>query len=388
MGLKQIRQLHAISNKPVRRILGLMSGTSLDGLDLALCEVTGSGTETQCKLLKFKTYAYDSEFKTKVRAVFAKETINLEYLTLLNPWIGQYHAKLINQTLSQWQVDRSGIDLIASHGQTIFHCPHHQHMHVDFGDGTLQLGDGDQVATHTQIITVSDFRQKHIAKGGEGAPLAQYGDYLLYQSTQVHRILLNLGGIANFTVLPRNGRVEDVQCSDIGPGNTLMDAFCQRYFDVPFDEGGRLAAKGEVCESLLDLLKTIPFFHFDTPKTTGPEVFNLTMLEEMRAECPELLSSCDVLATLNELTVWCVLEHIQRLKLDGSVQLIVSGGGAHNTFLVSKIGSGLPDDYEVSELSQDGVCVDSKEAALFAVLANECVAGGGSFSFGKISLPG
>ncbi|WP_125718077.1 anhydro-N-acetylmuramic acid kinase [Pseudoalteromonas rubra] len=388
MGLKQINQLHAIAHKPARMILGLMSGTSLDGLDMALCEVSGSGVDTQCKLLKFTTIAYDNGFKDKVREVFAKDTVNFEYLTLLNPWIGHYHGQLINKTLAQWQVRHEDIDLIASHGQTVFHCPHHQHAHEDFGNGTLQLGDGDQVATQTQIITVSDFRQKHIAKGGEGAPLAQYGDYLLYQSSRVNRVLLNLGGIANFTVLPRSARVEDVQCSDIGPGNTLMDAYCQLYLGQAYDEDGKLAKQGRVCDVLLEALKATPFFHFDTPKTTGPEVFSLTMLEQKLALCSEPLSHQDVLATLNELTAWCVLEHLSALQLDGPTQLILSGGGAHNTLLVDKFKARLPACYEVTELSQDGVCVDSKEAALFAVLANECVAGSGLFSFGKISLPG
>ncbi|MCG7535444.1 anhydro-N-acetylmuramic acid kinase [Pseudoalteromonas sp. OOF1S-7] len=388
MGLKQINRLHAISTKPTRMILGLMSGTSLDGLDMALCEVSGSGLDTQCKLLKFTTIAYDNDFKDKVRQVFAKDTVDFEYLTLLNPWLGNYHARLINQALSQWQVMHEEIDLIASHGQTVFHCPHHQHSYQDFADGTLQLGDGDQVATHTQIITISDFRQKHIAKGGEGAPLAQYGDYLLYQSAQVNRVLLNLGGIANFTVLPRSGKIDDIRCSDIGPGNTLMDAYCRRYLSQPYDEGGKLARQGRVCDSLLEALKAIPFFRYNTPKTTGPEVFSLTMLEQKQAQYSRSLSHYDVLATLNELTAWCVLEHLQCLKLNGPTQLILSGGGAHNTLLVEKFKSSLPDSYEVSKLSQDGVCVDSKEAALFAVLANECVAGSGLFSFGKISLPG
>ncbi|MCO7187626.1 MULTISPECIES: anhydro-N-acetylmuramic acid kinase [unclassified Pseudoalteromonas] len=388
MGLKQINQLSSIANKPSRIILGLMSGTSLDGLDLALCKVSGSGTKTRCKLLKFTTAPYDNEFKEKVRKVFAQDNVDFEYLTLLNPWSGLYHAKIINQTLTHWQLKPQDIDLIASHGQTVYHCPQHQHSHTGFGNGTLQLGDGDHVAVRTQIITISDFRQKHIAKGGEGAPLAQYGDYLLYQKSNLHRILLNLGGIANFTVLPAGGKVDDVQCTDIGPGNTLMDAYCQRYFNVPYDEAGTLAARGKVSNDLLDSLKSVPFFHYATPKTTGPEVFSLAMLEDKLMCLGSVLSHYDVLATLNELTAWCVLEQINRLGLSGPTELLLSGGGAHNTLLITKLKSRLSEEFDISKLSCDGVGVDSKEAALFAVLANECVAGDGLFSFGKISLPG
>ncbi|TMP39373.1 anhydro-N-acetylmuramic acid kinase [Pseudoalteromonas rubra] len=388
MGIKQINQLSAIANKPSRIILGLMSGTSLDGLDLALCQVSGAGTKTRCELLKFTTAPYDSEFKEKVRKVFAQDTVDFEYLTLLNPWIGSYHAKIINQTLTHWQLKSQDIDLIASHGQTVYHCPHHQHSHAEFGNGTLQLGDGDHVATHTQIITISDFRQKHIAKGGEGAPLAQYGDFLLYQNSDVHRILLNLGGIANFTVLKAGGKIDDIQCTDIGPGNTLMDAYCQQYFNVPYDEAGAFAAQGIVSDELLGLLKSVPFFHYALPKTTGPEVFSLMMLEDKLMRLSIVPSHYDVLATLNELTAWCVLEQINRLGLHGPAELLLSGGGAHNTLLISKLKSRLSEQFDVTKLSSDGVGVDSKEAALFAVLANECVAGNGLFSFGKISLPG
>ncbi|TMP31672.1 anhydro-N-acetylmuramic acid kinase [Pseudoalteromonas rubra] len=388
MGIKQINQLGSIANKPSRIILGLMSGTSLDGLDLALCQVSGAGSQTRCKLLKFTTVPYDNEFKEKVRKVFAQDNVDFEYLTLLNPWIGSFHAKIINRTLAHWQLEPQDIDLIASHGQTVYHCPQHQHSHTDFGNGTLQLGDGDHVATQTQIITISDFRQKHIARGGEGAPLAQYGDYLLYQKSDLHRILLNLGGIANYTVLPAGGKIEDVQCTDLGPGNTLMDAYCQRYFNLPYDEAGALAAQGRVSNDLLELLKSVPFFHYATPKTTGPEVFSLAMLEDKITSLGSALSHYDVLATLNELTAWCVIEQINRLGLRGPTELLLSGGGAHNTLLITKLKSRLCEEFDVSKLSSDGVEADSKEAALFAVLANECVAGDGLFSFGKISLPG
>ena len=164
---KNIEQLYHVSQKPKRQIIGLMSGTSLDGLDIALCEISGCGTNTQVTLKHFKTVDYPDEVKSKIRTVFAKPKVSLEYLTLLNPWIGKYHGKLINQALKDWQVDPKGIDAIASHGQTIYHCPQHQHDFEDFANATLQIGDGDHLAIETGILTLSDFRQKHIAAGGD-----------------------------------------------------------------------------------------------------------------------------------------------------------------------------------------------------------------------------
>ncbi|WP_311181736.1 anhydro-N-acetylmuramic acid kinase [Hymenobacter volaticus] len=268
-----LARLYYIAQQPSRRIIGLMSGTSLDGLDVALCNVRGHGSGTQLTLEQFTTVAYDEDVRYRIRQVFAGNQVSLEYLTLLNPWLGILHADMVLACLRNWQIDPAAIDLIASHGQTVYHAPYHQHQRADFSlNATLQLGDGDHIAVRTGIITVSDFRQKHLAAGGEGAPLAAYGDYLLLSSPNEERLLLNLGGIANFTYLPRTGEDASTAFStDTGPGNTLLDATVRAHRPgLAYDEDGRLAAAGQVHQELLKTLLDHPFFAAPLPKTTGP----------------------------------------------------------------------------------------------------------------------
>jgi len=280
---KNIEQLYSIAQKEERLIIGLMSGTSLDGLDIALCRFSGAGKHTNVALLQFETVAYTAEFKTLVREVFSKKLVDLEKLCLLNGWIGRQHGIMINECLNQWKIDRNSIDIIASHGQTIYHAPKRFHQKAQFDNATLQIGDGDHLAVETGIITLSDFRQKHIAAGGEGAPLAIYGDYLLFTHPTENRVMLNIGGIANFTYLPANGSLHDVLCADIGAGNTLMDAYIRQYFpNKYYDEDADIAKQGKVNEALLAKLKEEPFFTQAFPKSTGPELFNVGYIDKAK----------------------------------------------------------------------------------------------------------
>lgn len=386
-----IQQLYAIAAKPSRTIIGLMSGTSLDGLDVALCRLTGEGLNTQVELLKFTTVDYDANYKQRVKAVFAKREVDLQAVTLLHPWIGQEHGRIINQCLANWQLSAADVDVIASHGQTIYHCPQRQHNLADYGNATLQLGDGDHLAMTTGIITLSDFRQKHIAAGGEGAPLAVYGDYLLFSSTAENRIMLNIGGIANFTWLAQTLDAAAVFSSDIGPGNTLMDAYIQQHYpDRYFDKDSLLAKAGKVSEPLLAALKQDGFFVLEFPKTTGPEVFNLAYLARaQQASGTSQLSQADIMATLNRFSADMIISAIKltTTKRDKFV-IYASGGGIHNPLLLSHIHAALP-GVAIKTTSDLGINPDAKEAVLFAVLANECLVGGKQkFSNAREGIPG
>ena len=385
-----IQQLYSLAAKPARRIIGLMSGTSLDGLDIALCELTGAGMTTSVRLLQFATMPYDDNYKQRVKAVFAKRSVDLQQVTLLNPWIATYHARLINQCLQQWQVDAKDIDFIASHGQTVFHAPKRQHQLSDYGNATLQLGDGDHLAVATGISVISDFRQKHIAAGGEGAPLAVYGDYLLFSSHSENRLLMNIGGIANFTWLPASQNAQAVFSSDIGPGNTMMDAYMQRHFNQHYDADAAVAGSGKVSEPLLAALKHNDFFQLKFPKTTGPEVFNLAYLEQAQKNSgTEALNHADVMATLNRFTADMIISAIAQTtaQLDKFV-IYASGGGIHNPLLMQQLKKALP-DIPIKTTGKLGINPDAKEAVLFAVLANECVAGGkNSMSNAREGIPG
>ncbi len=396
---QNITNLCMIAEKETRCIIGLMSGTSLDGLDVALCRIKGFGLETEIELLQFETISYDNHFKEKVRAVFSKRLVDLEKICLLNGWIAQKHAAIILNCLENWQIKPSQIDLIASHGQTIYHAPKFLHPHDEFGNGTLQIGDGDHLAVATGIITISDFRQKHIAAGGEGAPLAVYGDYFIFSKKDENRIMLNIGGIANFTYLPGNRNVDAIFSTDTGPGNTLMDAYAQKYFQLPYDKDSSLARVGNIDESLLFHLGKHSFFEKRFPKTTGPELFNLAYIENALIQAGiESLSHYDVMATLNRFSAITIVDAVKR-TIDNHApnSIYTSGGGMHNPLLIEHMKSMLTGcTFHSTKMLK--INPDAKEAVLFAILANETVTGENiqigktnsgipSVSMGKISFP-
>lgn len=395
---KNIEKLYWLSGKSSRNIIGLMSGTSLDGLDIALCTITGYGVDTIVRLEHFKTVSYTTEIKKEIRTVFAKKMVELEQMTLLNPWLGILHGKWIVEALAEWGVAPSSIDLIASHGQTIFHSPKIYHRRPTYGNATLQIGDGDHIARTTGIITISDFRQKHIAAGGEGAPLALYGDYLLFSKKGENRLLLNMGGIANFTFLPASSDPKHVLVTDTGPGNTLIDAFAQYHFGIPYDKDALLAQQGNVNGILLAALKDDPFFRLAIPKTTGPELFNLDYLQRAREKTDtHAANPYDIIATLTHFSADTICMAIKEVLEHQTIDAIyISGGGAHNPLLMNTIGQTFS-GVTIARTEELNIPGDAKEAVLFAVLANEAVAGEPinfgnrigipAVTMGKVSLP-
>jgi anhydro-N-acetylmuramic acid kinase len=394
---KNLSRLFDIAKRKDRYIVGLMSGTSLDGLDVALCKVSGHGQSTKIKLLEFDTVAYSVETKARIIEVFARPLVDFEKLCILNPWLGLLHAKIVLSCLKKWDYSIKSIDIIASHGQTVFHSPSFRHPQMDI-NATLQLGDGDHLASTTGIITVSDFRQKHIAKGGEGAPLAVYGDYLLLSHKTENRVLLNIGGIGNFTYLPAGFDAKKVFVTDTGPGNTLMDQMVRNSTPLHFfDKDAKLALRGRVHSRLLEVLKSDPFFHLPLPKTTGPELFNLAYIEKALLQAGERQVPLeDMLATLTRFSAETMAECIQSVVKKRKFEIYFSGGGMHNPLLVKWIQEILKIP-KVQTTDVLGIPGDAKEAMLFAVLANETIAGGEvtfggkskvpTVTMGKISLP-
>ena len=393
---KNILHLLKIAQKENRLILGLMSGTSLDGLDVALCNFKGSGMHTEMQLLQFESMPYDEDFKQEIKTIFSKKNVELQKLTLLNAWVGLQHGKMVNNFLQKWNIKKEEVDIIASHGQTVYHAPKTLHGLSKFENATLQIGDGDHIAVTTRIITISDFRQKNIAAGAEGAPLAVYGDFLLFSKTGEDRILLNIGGIANFTFLPGDKNPSNILCTDVGPGNTIMDAYIQQHFSGKyFDENAAVALQGKIDESLLSALKVHQFFKSNFPKTTGPELFNLTYLLDAQQKSNTInLRTYDVMATLNKFSADMIVESISTLIKNKNIILYSSGGGIHNPLLMQNIKNQLPD---ISFKTTDDLNInpDAKEAILFALLANEALSGGEtnfgkaapSVSMGKVSFP-
>jgi anhydro-N-acetylmuramic acid kinase len=372
---KNLRKLFSIAQKDTKLGIGLMSGTSLDGLDIALCKFTGNGTKTTFKLLQFITIPYDDHFKQEVQQVFARRQADLEKVTSLNTYIGTFHAELVLQALAKWGIQPNEVDFIASHGQTIYHAPKHQHKQAGYGNATLQIGDGDHIAVKTGILTISDFRQKHIAAGGEGAPLALYGDVLLGSKAGEDRILLNIGGIANLTYLPADGDTTKVLCTDIGPGNTLIDAACREYFNKPYDEDSLIANAGVVDETLLDDLLHHPFFNEALPKTTGPELFNLEYVANAQQTSRSFnINKSDLVTTLSAFTGRTISNFIKTHFNIPGLKIFVSGGGARNLYVIKYLKNSLP-NAEIGNTSQLGIDADAKEAILFALLGNEALCG-------------
>lgn len=393
-----IKRLERIAAKKSRIIIGLMSGTSMDGLDIALCKFSGDGLKTKFSMLEFATVPYSPEVKARISEVFAKRQVDFEKLCILNPWIAILHANMILQCLKQWKIPASKVDVIASHGQTVFHAPAFQHPEENI-NATFQIGDGDHIAVKTDIITLSDFRQKHIAKGGEGAPLAVYGDYLLLSDKKQSRILLNIGGIANFTYLPKGQDPAKVFVTDTGPGNTLLDQAIRHYCPGEYyDKDSARASQGKVHRALLEVMKSDPFFKMPFPKTTGPELFNLDFVFRAQQEADARdLSVPDLLATLTRFSAETIAEAIHKAVKKENFEIYLSGGGAHNPLMRQWIKELLKLD-SLRTTAEVGVPGDAKEAILFAVLANESLCGGKtdfgkraripSVSMGKFSFPG
>lgn len=372
----QIEKLYEISKKENRLIIGLMSGTSLDGLDIALCKIQGSGFDTKLEIVHFDTLPYQDEFRNYIRQIFAKTEINQQDFSGINPYIALVHADLIKKALTKWQVSSDTIDLIASHGQTVYHAPQSLTKNINLPNSTLQIGDGDHIAVHTGIITLSDFRQKHIAAGGEGAPLAAYGDFLLFTDVVENRILLNIGGISNFTFLPNKHTELKAFATDLGPGNTMMNQYMFQHFGREMDLDAQIAMSGSVNDVLLEHLLQEEFLELDFPKTTGPELFNLQYLKKKQSSSnTQNLSPADVMATLNMFSASSISNGIKYLAqgLD-NVVVYISGGGLHNPLLMDNIAKALP-TIKVASIDEIDMNPDAKEACLFAILANEAVAG-------------
>lgn len=384
-----IEALYRIAGSHERTIVGLMSGTSVDGLDIAVCKITGSGNRTKINVTHHTTIPYDAAFKADIAQIFSIKTVDLEKVTLLHAHIARVHANMVLSALTSWNIQASNIDLIASHGQTIYHAPTSMHLQSGYGNATLQIGDGDILSTATGIITISDFRQKHIAAGGEGAPLALFGDTILFASEHENRILLNMGGIANFTYLPA-GQTVSIVSTDVGPANTLIDSYVRtNYAGLSYDANGEIASSGTINEVFVNAVLAHPFFSAAFPKTIGPELFNLDFIT---AACNTAgivnMAHQDMIASLSYITARVITDGIIKVVGDANKEIVIyaSGGGIHNAYIMQQLQNLCP-NASFKNLETLGFHPDAKEAVLFAILANEAVTGSPTLSMGKVSFP-
>ena len=384
-----IEALYRIAGKHERTIVGLMSGTSVDGLDIAVCKIAGSGNRTKINVTHHTTIPYDAAFKASIAQIFSIKNVNLEEVTLLHAHIARVHASMVLSALNSWGIQASSIDLLASHGQTIYHAPASMHPQSGYGNATLQIGDGDIISTTTGIITISDFRQKHIAAGGEGAPLALFGDTILFASETENRVLLNMGGIANFTYLPA-GQTASIISTDVGPANTLIDSYVKaNYATLSFDANGEIASSGTINEAFVKAVLAHPFFSAAFPKTIGPELFNLDFIAAAYKSAGIVtMSHQDMVASLSYITARVITDGIHKIVGDTGKEIVIyaSGGGIHNAYIMRQLQNLCP-NASFKNLETLGVHPDAKEAVLFAILANEAVTGSPTLSMGKVSFP-
>ena len=358
-----------------RMVAGLMSGTSLDGIDAVVARLSGSGGGLRIEQRAFLTLPYPDDLRALLLANAVAETSSVRDLSQLNVRLAHEYAGAVRRAVAAAGLPLDALDLVGSHGQTVHHAPEPADCAGRPTTSTLQIGDPSVLANLLGVAVVGDFRLADMALGGQGAPLVPYFDYVYFADPAETRGLLNLGGIANVTVLPRGAGPDAVHAFDTGPANMVIDALARRFFHRPFDPGGTLAATGTVDASLLAALLDDPFFARRPPKSTGREHFGPAYVEALVVRGAGV-TPADLLATATELTARSIHDACRRFitprhPLD---VLIVSGGGSHNVFLMDRLAA-LFAPTPVRTVDAYGLHVDAKEALCFAVLAHETLNG-------------
>jgi anhydro-N-acetylmuramic acid kinase len=351
--------------------LGIMSGTSADGIDVALVRLSGR----TASLENFAAFPFPRQVQQAILKLGEGRPVTTGEISQLNFLLGELFAGAALAACKKFRVTPAQIEVIGSHGQTVFHQGMPTRFNGQLVASTLQIGDPSVIAVRTGITTVGDFRPADMAAGGQGAPLVPFVDFLLYRHPRIGRVALNIGGIANVTVIPAGAKLEDVFAFDTGPGNMVIDALVRHFTHgrKGFDRSAEMAAKGSLLPGLLQTLLRDRYFSKFPPKTAGREQYGEVYLRallshrEARRASPE-----DVVRTATILTALSILDafhHLVRPKVEIG-ELIVSGGGAHNPLLMAQLESGLS-RVRVREAGELGVSGDAKEAFAFAVLANE-----------------
>src|SRR3984893_14408767 len=356
-------------------VLGLMSGTSADGIDVALARISGAPPRVKARLLNHTALKFPAQVRAEILRVAEQRAITAGELSQLNFRLGQLFADAAKTACKRFRAVLSSVDLIGSHGQTIFH----QGLPVPYLGArvasTLQIGEGAVIAARTGVTTVADFLSVDRAVGGQGAPLVPYADYLLYSDGKLGRVSLNLGGIANVTVIPAGAAREKVLAFDTGPANMLIDALVAHFSRgrKKLDDGAKMARAGRAIPGLLDELMRDPYLKLKPPKSTGREYYGADYVKRVLAMGRRYrANSNDLIRCVTIFTALSVVDALNRFvmrktKLD---QLIVSGGGARNPLIMAQLAAALP-GIEVLSSSRLGVPEEGKEAFAFALLAYE-----------------
>jgi len=362
----------SLLNKDERLVIGLMSGTSKDGVDAALVKLKGYGVDTKLELVKFTCIPYSKEIKERLNTL--QRDCTVQKISDLNFLIGEAFADAASVAATDAGFNIGEVDLIGSHGQTVFHNPPSRRDGVP---STLQIGETSVIAERTGVTTIGDFRTRDMASGGEGAPLVPYFDFIFFSEKGKVKIAQNIGGIANATLVTENQ--EDVTAFDTGPGNMLMDKVINIATEgrESFDRSGRLASKGVIYNDLLYELMRDPYFSMPPPKSTGEELFGNETAQKLLFKVKKgELTLPDLMKTLLSFTVETIALSYEKFIFPNWAvsEIVFSGGGCKNPVLMQKLMDRLK-RRECTTTDDYGIPAEAKEAVAFAVLANELISG-------------
>ena len=347
--------------------VGLMSGTSLDGIDAVLCDISGSSLDTKIKQLAFITMDIPDDTKQKIKKCCANEA-DVATVCSLNFELGELFAKAVQQVCAMQNINTKDLGFVASHGQTIYHIPRDNENYVA---STLQIGEGAVIAQRCHCMVINNFRVKDMAAKGEGAPLVPFSEYILYRNDRQAIALQNIGGIGNVTLIPANATIDDVFAFDTGPGNMMIDEAMQLLFNLKYDDNGSMAAKGKINPEMKKELISHPYITMEPPKTTGREMFGAFLVKDLLERYKDVAPE-DIVATLTWFTAYSIAENYRLfiLPYHDLKEVVLGGGGAHNETLRKMLQDELPN---VKVLTQEdkGYSSDAKEAIAFVILGNE-----------------
>ncbi len=368
-----IKKLLKLTGKEKKKVVGLMSGTSADGVDAALVEIEGCGLDTTSRLMEFITHPFPEDVKSRVFQLFSPSSCSVEDVCEMNFVLGRIFAEAALEVMKRAGLKTSDVDLIGSHGQTICHLPNAP------VPSTLQIGEPAVIAQHTGIVTVGDFRVADVAAGGQGAPLVPYVDFLLLSDDEKSRAVQNIGGISNVTVLPAGGSREEILAFDTGPGNMIIDEAMRIITDSQknYDRDGEMASRGTPDHNLLQKLLSHPFIRRRPPKTTGREEFGTHFAREMISDAGRMgISDVDLIATVTAYTAACIHRNYELFILPehNVSEILICGGGLHNLTLMEFLRERFR-PISVRSVEDFGLMSDAKEAIAFAILANETIHG-------------
>ena len=352
--------------------VGLMSGTSLDGVDAVLVDIKGTGLDTKVEVIAFNTYDIPEDIKQEIKKACLPSESSTALICSLNFKLGYLFSDAVKSICREANIKTEDLEFVATHGQTVYHIPKAIDNYIP---STLQIGEPAIIALENNVKVVSNFRTMDMVAGGEGAPLVPYSEFILYGGRGEDIALQNIGGIGNVTIIPGEKDMRKVYAFDTGPGNMMIDEACQRLFGVKYDKGGEIASRGQVNKNMLDKLMAHPYINLIPPKSTGREEFGEDYVASLLEEYSHL-SKEDIVATLTAFTAESIVDSykkhvIPRVNLR---KVIIGGGGAHNKTLLKFIKNGLP-GIEVLTQEDVGYSSDAKEAIAFAILGNETIHG-------------